>query len=959
MSAALDAILADIEAQLEVAVELDSAKRSDGTLKTWYYSTHGRSTGAAETPANTEFPAYLVPGGTLGPLSQSLAEDLLFAGMAAISSGSIILVQSLPESATDQLSQLNDYTFAGYGARIKIGRVADAYASFEIYRTTTCDVEPEVTLADDGLRAELRLAGALKRMLEENLIVNRYVGIPTAMTYLTGSGRASVPHLAAYNLTSYTLMGKFKVSAAQTFNQVLHRKGTGTNKNWSVFIGSTGGGFSGKMMFTASLAGVDTTMITSPSTYVDGDWHFWVAAIQDKSTAYLMVDGSVVGTYTPAASVDVQTAVIDLGVLNANPIGSIVDMRLYDRYIAPDEARSLAAVRSDGDDLGCVGLWRFDDNSGTVANDYSSNNNDATIVGTQNTDWKWNWSDLGEPELAGRPMPIVAGEALNAQAQLIDGARERYRAADGEIEHTGTYETTLTVRSRGTALTGGGTDYTAPAAAADGVIAMVAQEDEPVTFDLRNDGTNVQYFYPSFVGQALLTSRSRLTGGDVENQTPVSFLCPWLSGWFTDQDSTASQALADILGGAGLCYYEVAAGALRIDFLLPPMGYGPYGESCLDLRGALNGGADFGDVGDAAGSMTVACWVNTHLLDQTTYDYNVGNLNYLVAKANDFGNYALYLETTGANAGKLAFATAGTTVRSAAGILTAGAWYFVAAVFDDTANTSTLYVGPNGGSVVAVASTTNSGTPTTNTTALRIGGANYPWVAVQHAQVWTVAKNLAQLQALMNTPPVGNEANLVAYVPLNEGSGSPVEKVNTVTGALTGSAQWAPKLVVNLNDTPSVKPAEFRHVAPAADVIVRYARNRHPMTSADIDTGVSQNNRLDLMREWKDVSLQNADNRTRYKNSRRIQLDSPITDRESAQRLARSLMTRFGTDRYVGTLEFPSGLAISRQACGLAIGDELGIIGAIPSQLSTARSFRVVAVAPNPLQLSTKIAFWG
>src|SRR5262245_24911872 len=163
MSVALDAILADVEAGLAVVVEIDSVKRSDGTAATWYYSTHLRQTGAAETPANTSMPPYLLTG-SVGPLSQSLAEDTLFAGLATADPGSVVVVQKDPDATTDQISQLNDYTFAGRSVRIKIGRESDLYASFELLRTATCEKEPDVRLTEKGIQATFKLATVLGRL---------------------------------------------------------------------------------------------------------------------------------------------------------------------------------------------------------------------------------------------------------------------------------------------------------------------------------------------------------------------------------------------------------------------------------------------------------------------------------------------------------------------------------------------------------------------------------------------------------------------------------------------------------------------------------------------------------------------------------------------------------------------------------------------------------------------------
>jgi hypothetical protein len=945
---ALDDILADVEATLEWVVELDSVSRAAGTAKTWYYSTHGRATGSAETPANTQMPAYLL-GGTLGPLAQSLAEDTLFGGMATVAPGSVAIVQSVVD--TDQLSQLHDYTFAGREVRIKVGRRTDAYANFATFRTVTCEVEPEVTLASDGLRASWRLASALGRMLAENLIVKRYAGMPHCLRLSTGTGVVTATRIAAYDVSRYTLVIRFRKTTNPAATLSLMRKLTsGTNSNFHLRLLTTG-----VLSFINSSGGAANSVdIASATDFCDGEWHVAVAAQDAGVSAYLMADNVLIGTDTALGTPDLAVANIQIGV-TADGI-DICDARLYDRYIPPDEARGLAAVRAASGDLGLVGYWPMQDNGGGTLDDEGSGANDATVAGVLNTDYSWQPTDLGEPEMAGRPMPLVVGEVLNSQAHLIDGARERYRLHDGAL---GVYLSngTLAVRSRGTPLTGGGTDYTAPSASADSIVPMVAQEDEPVTFDLTNNGTSPDGVYVSKIGYDLLTTRTRLVAGNISSRwDDLRGLCPWLAGYRTDVDATAQQALHEILGGAGLCYFEDADGDLQFDALLPPSGYGPYGEPAYDFRGVLGSRLTFGDIGDLSSDLTVCGWFKTPVDGRSALGDTLNILN-------KPGNYTLWVTAaTGSDPSAINFNTGGVTLTVEVP-LAPSAWYFMAGVFDNTANTSTLYMAADGGTLIQIGSVANTGTPTPNTADLMIGTQGslfYNWMTAQHAQAWSAAKSLAELQALMAAPPVGNEAGLAIYVPMNEGADVPAEIVTSTSGTLViGGAAWAPKLVVNLDETPSAKLTGFRHAAPAAEVLVRYAHNRHPMTSADIDTGVAQNARLDLMREWKDAWLDNADNRTRFKSARKVQIDSSLTNRESAQALGRSLMTRFGTDRFVGNLELPTGLAISRRALGLTLGDEIGLTGAIPSQIATPRSFRVVAATPNPLTLSTVLQLWG
>lgn len=959
MSLALDSILLDVDSTLEVAVEIDSAKRSDGTLKTWYFSTFIRETGATETPANETFKPYLSLGGTLGPLSQSLSSDVLFSGLATNSPGTLTLLQKTADS--DDLSQMTDYVFAGYPIRIKLGRALDLYASFELYRTVTVSVDPagpETTPA--GLQMVFTLSGLQARLLNESLISKKYVGIPTCAEVITTTALASSSYNAAHDVTSFTIMYRLWISSNPAAARNLISKSLGaTNNNFTINYNTTG-----FIECQASLGGVGTTLHLSGSNLATSSWHTIVWGLLDKTTSYLMIDGTIISTATPSATVNLPAT----GVRMARfLVGKHLDARIYNRYITPDEARGISAVRSDGLDLGCVACWRFDDGgSATAANDYSSTNADATWTGVLNTDYRWTNTDLGEPELTGRLYPINVGNVLNAPAHLIDSLRERYRGnVDSTGWHTASSNTNLTVKSQGTVLTGGGVDYTAPSNGGDGVFSTTTAEDEPITYDLINNGASEELVYPSSVGFLLMTQRTRLTTSDVSNNNPLTVLAPYPCGYWTDTETTAQNALSDILGESGLCLYEDSFGGLFFDMFLPPTGYGPYGEPCIDLRGRLNGIVEFGNIGSISGSCTIAFWLKVNLADQTAYNFgstepNVGTA-YCLAKSNLNGNYATFFQSIGSNAGRLGFRIANTTLFAPVGSISAYTWYFVACVFDDTANTMKIYLAPSGSSLVEVATGSNTLSPSPGSTSLVIGGNGYPWISTQHAQIWNVTKNISQLQSLMSTPPVGNESGLVIYIPANEGIGNPVEKVTSTSGAISGSLstqglpQWAPKFTVNLNNTPSIKFTDPHYLHPVWNVVVEYNRNRHPMADSDIDSGVSQNDRFELKSPFLTAPFENAVTRSRFKNAKKIVYKSNITDQEAAQKLLRNTVSRFGVDSYFGALSFPPGLNESRLACGLQIGDEIGLQGDIPSKIQAPLSFRVVSVAPNPLQLSTNI----
>lgn len=983
----VEQILASYSSQVEVAVEIDSAKRSDESLRTWYYSTRLRETGAAETPANTTFFPFVK---SLGPLSQSLAEDIQFRGIAENNPGSIVLVQTVV--FPDYLSQMLDYTFSGYEVRIKIGLTTDLYADFATYRTTTVspDKEPDIVLAPEGVKATFALAGALARTLNEVLTVKRYVGNPHCVKSLTSSGFISRAHSAIYDLTSFTLCGRFRIPTAGIAGASisdLSRKYTAaaTNSNWQVSIGHASSGIPHKLRARLTVAGALTTL-TSTDTYNDNLWHDWVFACKGGTLIYAMVDGDTPLESTISGNPNTQTTSIFMGGDFSG--GFQHQLKIYNYYMEPAQARVAVGTLTSGDP-GLIADWRMDDNTGSTVNDYSASNLDATIAGTVNTDWKWEASDQGDAELAGTQMIAIHGKVFNVQAQYHDTNRERIRIDDGSLYEIANSLATFQIRSRGTLLTGGGTDYTLPTGSNDAVVPLTAQEDEPVTFSLLSNGTDDSKFYPTEIVRRIIDERTTITisAYDIYQSSSLSIQCPWVSGYVLAQSDTLQQALQAILGESGFCYYEDRDGLLVPDFLTLPMGYGPYDEPVLVLDRRADSGVEFaetvsgtGDIG-ATDSCTITGYIKTTVNIQTPTNIGGGEPNFgslfLVRKGT---NYYIYFQSVGPNAGRFVFTIAGTTLYSPVGLILPNRWYFVAGVFDTAANTSKIYVGdlftaPNvvvgSGSVYLneVVSAANTGAPAPNNEPITVGSGSdsyYNAHAVQHISVWSTAKTLSELAEIMITPPVGNEADLKAYIPGNEGAGNPIEAVSGVVGtykanAFTVDAVWAPRFTVDLEATPSVKLKEFRHLTPRSEVIINYKKNHKPFTDADLDTGVTQAVRQELKAPHLTVSTNDTDLKSVYKGAKQTTLDSPLADQTSAQKLLEAIDDRTGESIYIGLLEFPAEaeLNVSRLACSLRLMDEIAVKTPIPIQLIDGKCFKVISVNHDPITLSTTVGFWG
>jgi hypothetical protein len=932
--------------------------------RTWYFSTRSRLHGPSDTPANTEFFPYLLPYGSIGPLAQSLTEDTLFADIARVAPGSLQVVQEFPTSAGDRLSQLQEYVFDGREVRVMIGEAGSAYSGFYQRHTLRCAKDPDITLTDDGLQAQWQLASSLDRTLAEPLDVPRYAGIPHALKLLTATGQVNIPKVASHDASRFVAAIRFRASSITSTRRLFAKIVSGTDCHFLMDLLSGGSIHA----ITSSSGASDISEIFSLG-LADSAWHVAALARDNDARVYLLVDRTVVKSWTPTGSTNLSNTSLNIGLSGGGDDLEVCDARLYNRYIPPEELIGLLSSRATAGDLGLVGYWPFTDNAGGTVNDEGTGNSDGTIAGVLNTDYSWGPSDLGEAELSGRPHPLAIGDFFNAQAHLIDNARERYRLSSEDQSAAA-----VTIRSQGTTLSGGGVDYTL--SDLNRLAQMTAQEAEPVTFDYRHNSFPPDS-YPSALAREILINYTRLTSAMIsERWDSMLNIVPARAGYYTDQENvTAAQVLKTLLGESGMYYTESELGLLYMDALLPPVGFGPFGDPAFDFNGGRASDIKFVGVDLSAGtsSMTMCGWINTPAVDGTG---GFSDTQTLYLPGTQLGTSYDYLRfvNSGSQYTQIQF-KAGTNARldSPVNPLLPFQWYFVAGVFNDTANTTTIYVAPLGGQLVAVATSavaTGMRTAVSSdlTVGSRLGDDAVAWGALQHVQVYSVAKTLAELQAIMANPDASTTGR-VRNIAMNEGSGLPVESVSGVTGTAQGldhfTHRWAPKLVVDVDENPYVSLTEYRNTVPASHIDVQYARNWRPLSpGGEIDSGLSQTVRWSLMREHLSLPVWNDELRERHLFARRVLRDSPLSQYAGAYRLARMDAARFSVGRAVGRLSFPAATddepaPLSRRSLSLAVGDEIGIVSSVPVALAGGRSYRVTAVAPDPLSISNTIGFWG
>ncbi len=196
---------------------------------------------------------------------------------------------------------------------------------------------------------------------------------------------------------------------------------------------------------------------------------------------------------------------------------------------------------------------------------------------------------------------------------------------------------------------------------------------------------------------------------------------------------------------------------------------GPLPDAANQAGGALEFDGTNDVVGSArqvAGDFTIEAWIKTSSSRTGTQHYQGLGVTHadVAGNANDFGTAILN--------DRFAFGTGNpdVTIQSTT-LVTTGAWVHVAATRDRSTGIIRLYVNGTQEAMVATTNTNNLNAATN----LAIGGNTidnrYFAGTMDEVRVWNSVRSGAQISANMNTQLVGNEAGLVNYWRLDDGSG--------------------------------------------------------------------------------------------------------------------------------------------------------------------------------------------
>lgn len=230
---------------------------------------------------------------------------------------------------------------------------------------------------------------------------------------------------------------------------------------------------------------------------------------------------------------------------------------------------------------------------------------------------------------------------------------------------------------------------------------------------------------------------------------------------------------------SGLCVLHVRDESHTLGTALQP---DTFSTSCLQFTGVAGAEVNFGDNFDVSGSFAISIWFTCD--DPTA-------VQYLLHKDSGPTGYFIGISTVNS-------ASIGVTIRgqvpdfyqTAAGLIRAGVTTRVDISNDDPGGT--LRIDLDGVTVLTTSLIT--GSPTNSTTSLNLG--LFYKGRIHRVVWWNVAESLATMQSQGRVPIIGTEANLQAYLPLNEGVGPTVhdrKSLSSITGTIgnTDATTWA------------------------------------------------------------------------------------------------------------------------------------------------------------------------
>lgn len=218
----------------------------------------------------------------------------------------------------------------------------------------------------------------MARVLASNRQLIRDFG--TCLVFDGSASRVTLPHNAAYNFGTgdFTVSLLAKTTAFGANRTLFYAFSTDTNNGWAI----QSSGAAGIVQFNLFSGGGNQAVTTSAQRIDDGKWHH-IVAVRSGTTTTLYIDGVATGTPGTGGTANVNNTGSKFIGCNLTPakffLGLMDKPRLYGRALSSAEISNLfRGIEPAATNL--VGLWEFNEGSGTIATDSSPTANNGTIT---------------------------------------------------------------------------------------------------------------------------------------------------------------------------------------------------------------------------------------------------------------------------------------------------------------------------------------------------------------------------------------------------------------------------------------------------------------------------------------------------------------------------------------------------------------------------------------------------
>lgn len=973
----LDSWIAEPDEELETVLRFEHYNPLTNSVVEEWYSSHGRtSTSYYDYPSSTAInplPSWPDRPYELGDWSTGLEADLQLGGAASISRSAMKFCnQPTGLNESGPFDHWLSKSLANRPVERRLGKrwlqrptpanpegVLNPLRRFEIVGCALVNREPSINPDE----CSIPLAAPID-ILSKTIPVYRNVGISTCIQTLSNTGYILIPNHSLYGINSFCVYCRIFVpttGVAGSTRGWFSRRFTGASFQWSIAVGYASHATIANKLNLLVHATDDTVLIdyTHSTTINDGLNHDVIFGIDDKRRYYLIIDGIIVTTGTPAKSVKQPGTSVEL--LRVLPNCTIFDHRI-ERYVPEDEALARFSSRRDPD-LITLSMHRVDDNVSNTVTDYASIANHATLQGVDGVDWSWVPTYLGSSELSGVSMPFSGGVIYHAPTQEVDPVRGVFRYNDRLL----TAGSAVNVRAKGLLLTGGGVSYSEPPDG-PGTVDFVGAIDRPITFGLSASPSSPEaetIHVPRLVRDELYTRRAlNHTNLDSETFYGLRKLLPMKGGFLYTDPPTVGKFLTDNLGSIG-SYYSICRDArVHAGCMLPPVNEGPYRtiDTCLEFIGLPNRGVTINPHSSyslkQSNTWSVQAWVkfHRHPLDASTS----GTFTYFPSGMTIIdhvdGATGYYLGIDG-RTGYIVFGAPGVTgTVSGLHYLTYNhlfemeKWYLIQGYQD--INTRIIRVGVEGETTITrTTSESTAGTMSaSDSTPIRIGhgprGSFHG--SIQYAIGSSSARNESSMATnLSSAPTVTNTGSIVDRwsVGLRDGSlgESPVDRVVESVQSKYGIAEgvrWCPKLHIDLRKSATMSLSDISVPAPIWRLEDRYKLNRSVLTGANVAGGVSAADRIALSLSYLSEIDSSIGIRDNYLTSKEVATTTPLLTSADSDYVARLTRQRIATDKRFSTVE-----DMGRELLRLDLSDEVilwytrfGLDVGLPIRLAILRS---------------------